>query len=94
MFQCCEKEEGWERGKENRKENKGGKKKTHAMDFIKSMEKKRRTKKYDFKKKKKRNEATTERKDGVWKRVWKGNKTSTVTRKEERKRSENKKKIL
>lgn len=61
------------------------------MEFIKRMEKRGEPK---DKIKRKWNEATTERKDDMQKRVWKKykNKVSTVTRKKERKRSENKKK--
>lgn len=84
-------------GREEKKTGKKikGEKKRHMQWILSKVWKKRGEQKNTIsKKKKKRNEATTERKDGVWKRVWKGNKTSTVTRKEERKRSENKKKIL
>lgn len=39
VFQCCEKEKVWEKGKKKAKEIKKKKRETHAMGFIKSMEK-------------------------------------------------------
>lgn len=77
--------------KRKRGKNKGKKKKDTCNGFYQKYGKKVGEPKDN---KKKWNEATTERKDDMQKRVWTEyqNKTSTVTRKKERKRSENKKK--
>lgn len=66
MFQCCEKEEGWEKGKEKGGKIKEKKKKDTCNGFYQKYGKKVGEPKDN---KKKWNEATTERKDDMQKRV-------------------------
>ena len=64
------------------------KREIHAMDFIKSMEKRGEPNGKIKKKKKKWDEATTERKDDMQKRVWRNTKTKPAQSQGERRERE------